>query len=253
MISPAQLYRLRHRWLAHKQTFHPKPSGGSRRSLWPAEAVAYLHDILPHCQPLNFALLSDELARRFAFHRSRPAVAYYVRRHFPKLVPSQKPGPKPRRRWQCATIGELWQHDSSPHPWWPAERYPTLILTIDDHSRKILAATFSPSDTTWSHFQHLPPTPPQLRLHHRTQRPDLPGHSGRPAIRHHRPSSPPALLGHSPSTFHPSHRLALYPGKPHPIKSFSFCSDIFSHFELSPTWGDIFIAFLRGGVSLHDP
>jgi hypothetical protein len=154
MISPAQLYRLRHRWLADKQAFQPKPSGGSRRSLWPAEAVAYLQDILPHCQPLNFALLSDELARRFDFHRSRPAVAHYVRLHFPNLVPSQNPGPKPRRRWQCAAIGELWQHDSSPHPWWPAERYPTLILTIDDHSRKIVAATFTPSDTTWSHFQH---------------------------------------------------------------------------------------------------
>src|ERR1039458_8159633 len=81
---------------------------------------------------------------------------------------------------------------------------------------------------------HSPPTPSQRRLHHRTQRPNLSGDSCRPAIRHHRPSSPPALLGHPPSTFHPSHRLALHPGKPHLIKSFSFCSDIFSHFELSP-------------------
>ena len=43
------------------------------------------------------------------------------------------------------------RHDGFPGQ---AQRYPTLILTIDDHSRKILAATFTPSDTTWSHFQH---------------------------------------------------------------------------------------------------
>ena len=27
--------------------------------------------------------------------------------------------PKPRRRWQLAQLGELWQHDSSIHQWWP--------------------------------------------------------------------------------------------------------------------------------------
>jgi hypothetical protein len=99
--------------------------------------------------------LADELAHRFRFHRSRPSVAAYVRQHFPQFASPQKPGPKPRRRWQCAAIGELWQHDSSPHPWWPAEHYPTLILTVDDHSRKIVAGSFVPSDTTWSHFTHL--------------------------------------------------------------------------------------------------
>lgn len=114
-------------------------------------------EFLPHSQPLNFALLADELARRFDFHRSRPAVAAYVRQHFPRFVAAQRPGPKPRRRWQCAAIGELWQHDSSPHPWWPADLYPTLILTAADHSRKIVAGSFVPSDTTWSHFTHLRP------------------------------------------------------------------------------------------------
>jgi mono/diheme cytochrome c family protein len=89
------------------------------------------------------------------FHRSRPAVAHYVQQHFPQHVAPQPPGPKPRRRWQCAHIGQLWQHDSSPHPWWPTDTYPTLILTADDHSRKIVAGTFVPSDPTWSHFRHL--------------------------------------------------------------------------------------------------
>jgi len=84
-------------------------------------------------------------------------VAAYVRQHFPHSAPALQRGPKPRRRWQCAAIGELWQHDSSPHPWWPADTYPALILTLDDHSRKILGGTFVPSDTTWSHFAHFRP------------------------------------------------------------------------------------------------
>ena len=155
MISRTRLYELRHQWLAHKDAFSLQSSGGDHMTNWPQAAHTFLADCLPHSQPLNFALLSDELARRFDFQRSRAAVAAYVRQHFPHLVPTQKPGPKPRRRWQTAAIGELWQHDSSPHPWWPADSYPTLVLTLDDHSRKIVAGTFAPSDTTWSHFVHL--------------------------------------------------------------------------------------------------
>ena len=52
-------------------------------------------------------------------------------------------------------MGELWQHDSSIHQWWPAADKQTLLLTVDDHSRKLLAAIFVPTDTTWHHFQHL--------------------------------------------------------------------------------------------------
>jgi hypothetical protein len=68
----------------------------------------FLADFLPHCQPLNFALIADELAKRFNFHRSRAAVAAYVRLHFPNQAAPLRPGPKPRRRWQAAAIGELW-------------------------------------------------------------------------------------------------------------------------------------------------
>lgn len=155
LVSRTRLYELRHHWLLHKAGFVPQPSGGNHHATWPQAAHDLLAGLLPHSQPLNFALLADELARRLDFRRSRAAVASYVRQRFPQHAAPQKAGPKPRRRWQCAAIGELWQHDSSPHPWWPAATYPTLILTADDHSRKIVAASFVPSDTTWSHFTHL--------------------------------------------------------------------------------------------------
>jgi hypothetical protein len=154
-ISVARLYQLRYRWLQDRGGFRLTCSGGSHRAPWPKEAHSFLADFLPHCQPFNFALMADELAKRFAFRRSRAAVAAYVRLHFPNQVAPLRTGPKPRRRWQAAAIGELWQHDSSPHPWWPADHYPVLILTIDDHSRKIVAGSFVRSDTTWDHFTHV--------------------------------------------------------------------------------------------------
>lgn len=157
LISPARLYQLRHQWLQDRAGFQPASSGGDHRDPWPSTVHDFLKEFLPHCRPLNFALLADELARRHHFHRSRAAVAAYVRQHFPQQVPTPKRGPKPRRRWQAGAIGELWQHDSSPHPWWPADHYPVLILTLDDHSRKIVAGSFVRSDTTWDHFAHLRP------------------------------------------------------------------------------------------------
>lgn len=150
-IGRAHLYRLRTRWLKNKKTFQPKTSGGNHKETWPQPVTAFLQEILPLSQPLNYAFITEQLERRFQFRRARASVADYIHEHYPKLVTPLSPGPKPRRRWQCAAIGELYQHDSSPHQWGPSAQKQTLILTADDHSRRIVAARFAP-DTTWSHF-----------------------------------------------------------------------------------------------------
>jgi hypothetical protein len=41
-------------------------------------------------------------------------VADYIQTHHSQLIARSAPGPKPRRRWETAAVGELWQHDSSP-------------------------------------------------------------------------------------------------------------------------------------------
>ena len=150
-IGRAHLYRLRARWLRNQQVFEPQASGGNHREPWPEEVAAFLKEILPLSQPLNYAFLAEQLERRFRFQRARASVAAWLREQAPLQVPHLAPGPKPRRRWQCAAIGELYQHDSSPHQWWPGARKQTLILTADDHSRRLVAARFD-ADTTWSHF-----------------------------------------------------------------------------------------------------
>lgn len=154
-IGKSQLYALRAQWLRERGDFAPRASGGSRHEAWPREACATLVALLKVSAPLNFALLADELHRRHGFIRSRAAVAAFARQHCPELLAEPlRRGPKPKRRWQCAAIGDLWQHDSSPHPWWPAPSYPILLLSLDDHSRKLLGGRFVESETTWNHFRH---------------------------------------------------------------------------------------------------
>lgn len=153
-VSRAHLFRLRAAWLRQPASFSLQLSGGNHHTAWPAEVQAFLQSFLPLQRPPNYQLVADELATRFAFQRDRKSVAAYARQHFPQLVQAPPPVPKPRRRWERARLGELWQHDSSIHQWWPAAAKQTLLLTVDDHSRKLMAGTFVPTDTTWNHFQH---------------------------------------------------------------------------------------------------
>jgi hypothetical protein len=153
-ISRAHLYRLRTRWLQKRSEFAAQLSGGGHWPDWPPEASQFLKAFVPLQKPPNFQLVADELAIRFGFKRHRQSVAAFVRTHFPDLLGQPEPRPKARRRWERARLSELWQHDSSIHQWWPASTKQTLLLTVDDHSRKLLGAVFVPTDTTWNHFEH---------------------------------------------------------------------------------------------------
>jgi hypothetical protein len=122
--------------------------------MWPKPVASFLNEFVTLQRPPNFQLIADELDIRFGFKRHRQSVAAFVRGHFPNLAGPPARHPKPRRRWERSRINELWQHDSSIHQWWLADHKQTLLLTVDDHSRKLLGATFVPTDTTWNHFEH---------------------------------------------------------------------------------------------------
>lgn len=153
-IGRTHLYRLRTRFLKDRSKFAARLAGGDHWPAWPPKAVAFLKEFLPLQKPPNFQLVADALENRLGFKRHREAVAGFARTHFPKLISQPEPRPMARRRWQRSRINELWQHDSSSHPWWPAEEKQTLLLTVADHSRKLLGAVFVPTDTTWNHFEH---------------------------------------------------------------------------------------------------
>lgn len=153
-IGRSQLYRMRTDWLAARHSYGPKASGGDRHGLWPTKVHAFLLSFLPVQNPPNYQLVCDELERLYGFTRARSTVESYVKSHFAHLVPKQPRKNRVYRRFRRAKIGELWQHDSSIHQWWPAPRKQTLLLTVDDHSGLNVAGRFVTSDTTWSHFLH---------------------------------------------------------------------------------------------------
>lgn len=153
-ISRSRLYQMRSEWLADRDSFRPKPSGGNRRGHWPGEVHDFLNSFLPLQNPPNYQLVCDELERLCGFTRARSTVEAYVKRHFSHLVITPPRKQRVYRRFRRASIGELWQHDSSIHPWWSAERKQILLLTVDDHSGFIVAGRFVIADTTWDHFLH---------------------------------------------------------------------------------------------------
>jgi hypothetical protein len=113
-----------------------------------------LEQFLPLSCPPNFQLVADELKRLHGFVRARSSVATYLKKHLPHLLPAPPPRLRAYRRFRRAYSGELWQHDSSIHQWWPAPHKQVLLLTVDDHSGLNVAARFVVADTTWDHFCH---------------------------------------------------------------------------------------------------
>jgi hypothetical protein len=153
-VGRTRLYQLRTAWLRDKTGFLPSASGGARDAAWPDEVVACIEGFLPLQSPPNYQLLADELERLHGFQRARSTVEAYVKKHLPHLIAQPERKPRTYRRFRRARIGELWQHDSSIHQWWPAAEKQTLLLTTDDCSGLCVGGRFVERDTTWNHFLH---------------------------------------------------------------------------------------------------
>lgn len=153
-VGRTRLYELRTAYLRDRQAYDPGISGGARRGAWPPEVLAFLEKFLPLQRPPNYQLVTDELLRLHGFLRARSSVEAYAKAHLAHLIPAAKRERKIYRRFRRAYVGELWQHDSSLHQWWPAATKQILLLTVDDCSGLILGGRFVPADTTWNHFEH---------------------------------------------------------------------------------------------------
>ncbi|HWL51305.1 MAG TPA: hypothetical protein VNQ90_02650 [Chthoniobacteraceae bacterium] len=153
-VTRSRLYQLRTEFLSNGKSFEPKPSGGARSGLWPAQIHDFLEGFLPLQNPPNYQLVADELQRLCAFKRARSSVEAYVKAHFSHLIPAPLRRKRTYRRFRRARVGELYQHDSSVHQWWPSASKQILLLTVDDHSGFNVAARFVAAETTWNHFCH---------------------------------------------------------------------------------------------------
>ena len=133
-----------------------KVSGGNHKEQWPPEVTDFIKQVLKIDEEPNYSFIRDEIKRRFAFSRSVSNIRNHVLKNMAHLL--REPlarGPKPRRRWQRKGYGDLLQHDSSPHQWWPGDKLQILALTIDDATRSIVGGGFIEAETTFAHLDHV--------------------------------------------------------------------------------------------------
>lgn len=98
----------------------------------------------------NFEALSEELKREKGVAASaetirKKAISWKMHRpkeHFVKIY----------RELETTKIGRLFQHDTCLHQWSPFCKAFYLILTVDDHSRRIVYAKFFEQETSMNHI-----------------------------------------------------------------------------------------------------
>ena len=115
--------------------------------------LKYLKEESPYFKGhYNFAVLAEQCRKRFGGRTQRSTVRNLAIRegyYDPKVDETGKPC----IRFETGAVGLLYQHDSSIHAWLPlTRRNDILILTIDDHSRKVIHARLVPRDTAWHHI-----------------------------------------------------------------------------------------------------
>lgn len=163
-VSRAHLYRLVRRWFVWQEK---KPSEEwlcSSRQRKPSslpdsvqaflkKEIRYITERSIHFRShFNFSLLAQQCHRHFHKRYSRGTIRRWAIQAG-LFDPEIHPTAKALRRFDVGAVGELFQHDSSVHLWVPAtNRTDILILTIDDHSRKIVGARLVPHDTSWHHI-----------------------------------------------------------------------------------------------------
>jgi transposase InsO family protein len=165
-ISRSRLYVLKERWL---KTWREGPQEGwlyqrphTGQSRLPVEVRGFLEEELRYirteaAEPFrghyNFAFLAQQCRQRFGKPLPRNTLRRWaIQQGF--YDPQRDTTRKPYIRFETGGIGFLFQHDSSIHAWVPrTKRNDVLILTEDDHSRKIVGALLVPQDTAWHHLQ----------------------------------------------------------------------------------------------------
>jgi hypothetical protein len=151
-ISHSRLYSLYSDYLSarsrrRQHSWKPGTSGGRERKHWPRIVTDLLRKLLSDHPSACYSFAASEVRRGFHFKLDRAS----VRRWAPAnaLAPDTKfkQSRKPVRRWQFQQIGQLWQHDASPHRWFSqANDQPSLLQAIDDHSRLLALAQLYPRE-----------------------------------------------------------------------------------------------------------
>ena len=139
-------------------------SGGDHKQAWPEAAVEHLKTLIEASKDdgPNDELYADELARKCGFVRDRSSVRKFCEKNLMPLLrstfPVERKKPEDKyRRWEAASFGEIYQHDSTPrHIWGPSDARQHVILSLDDASRKVTAQRVCERETLLEHFAIVP-------------------------------------------------------------------------------------------------
>jgi len=161
-ISRSRLYGLRTEYLkacANKTApvWVPGGSGGDHTPAWPAPVLSLLKKRLGCSPPCPYSFAASEALRLHSFKLDRAQVRRWaLEKGYAHPVPPQRPH-APVRRWQRSQIGELWQLDASPHPWFPQLPldFPMLNM-LDDCSRLFVGSKLYDRELLLSYFDFLP-------------------------------------------------------------------------------------------------
>jgi hypothetical protein len=161
-VSRSRLYQLYRDYLKacayHQQaSWSPGLSGGDHVPDWPSQVQALLTKRLSSKPPASYSFAASEVGRLCHFKIDRAQVRRWAMANdlaHPK--PNHRP-PAPVRRWQRSQIGELWQLDATPHPWFPAcqHSFPMLNM-LDDCSRLFTAGKIYHRETLLAYLDFLP-------------------------------------------------------------------------------------------------
>lgn len=162
-IKRIQLYEHRKRWLKtklKKQSFILHASGeNQKRSLnddirkFLRRELKYIKEKAYHYRgKFNFAFLSEKVEKKFNVYIDRNTIRRFaIRERYYEQTPKETQ--KPCIRFEMASVGALFQHDTSRHVWLPhSKRYHDLIMTKDDHSRRTVGFGLREVESAWYHL-----------------------------------------------------------------------------------------------------
>ena len=139
-----------------RDRWEPGHSGGYHH-LEPTEEIAQLwRKLLGSRPPLSYSFTASETRRRHGLAVDRATIRRWALRQ--GLVPSKTPERPPPsvRRWQCESVGALWQLDVTPHRWFGEQTEPLpLFDMIDDCSRVMTGTRLYPRECLLAYLDFL--------------------------------------------------------------------------------------------------
>jgi hypothetical protein len=135
----------------------PGISGGDHSTTWPEPVTDLLKKRLLCDPPSPYSFVASEALRLHSFRLDRAQVRRWAIENDCEHPTALKRPRAPVRRWQRAQIGELWQLDATPHPWFPPSPldFPMLNM-LDDCSRLFVASKIYGRELLLSYLDFLP-------------------------------------------------------------------------------------------------